>query len=135
MFPKTLAWRLILLQNIALISARETRSMRTLTIMATVFLPATSIASLFSVPWDRGNGSSRVTQGIVFGVVTLVAYTVVFITWWWMERSPASDAQKQPGWLSWMKGNPGSDEKKQCLSWMKKKLASETKKQRLSGEV
>lgn len=65
--------------------------------MTMAFLPATALASILAVPWDRGAQWVRNLQAILYIVVTLGATVLIFVLWQngpdWMERLSHRDKE------------------------------------------
>lgn len=75
----------------------DAQSMKTIAVMTMAFLPATAIAAIFAVPWERGSHRIQTVQGIVYCVVTVCMTILVFVVW----RSGAK-------WLKWFRNqHPG----------------------------
>lgn len=72
--------------NLSKTAQKDSKSMKVIAYLSMAFLPATSIASLLAVPWDRGNKASNVIQGSVFGVATVLVYAVMYSIWYFRGR-------------------------------------------------
>lgn len=65
----------------ALISRADAQSGLTIAVMTMTFLPATAIAAIMAVPWDRGDQRTRNLQAIIYCVVTFFMTLAVFFIW------------------------------------------------------
>lgn len=97
----------------ALISRADAQSGLTIAVMTMTFLPATSIAAIMAVPWDRGGHRAQAIQAIVYGVVTFVLTVAVFLIW----MRGATWVKKVTRGAKWFKGN---------LTWPRKAAERDT---------
>lgn len=84
----------------------DAQSMKTIAVMTMAFLPATAIAAIFAVPWDRGSHTVQIVQGVVYSVTTVCMTIVVFLVW----RSGAE-------WLRWFKNQ---HPRRRGAKWLKR---------------
>ncbi|OCK94825.1 uncharacterized protein K441DRAFT_89226 [Cenococcum geophilum 1.58] len=73
-------------------SRRDSASMKTIAVLTLVFLPGTSIASIFSMTmfnWNASQGQPIASKYIwVYFVITIPLTLLILLTWlWWYKRS------------------------------------------------
>lgn len=120
MFPSTERWaHTIRCKIFALISRADAQSGLTIAVMTMTFLPATSIAAIMAVPWDRGGQRTRDLQAIIYCVVTFFMTLAVFFVWmrgatWfgrgatWLDKV-TRDAKRFKGNLTRSRKDAGKD--------------------------
>lgn len=67
--------------DLAKAAKEDSQSMKTIAVMTMAFLPATSVAAILAVPWERGDHTIRTLQAVLYCTVTIGVTTVIFLLW------------------------------------------------------